>query len=94
MQPRREAGVAFTLSFELVALNLPDRMGLHSLCLAKERKKTLNLEKGELRDPDELADDVSMRGHWGNGDYRIYLSDDEKFDYVLGLIRQSFDAQQ
>jgi hypothetical protein len=28
------------LSFELVALNLPDRMGLHSLCLAKERKKT------------------------------------------------------
>lgn len=54
----------------------------------------LNLEKGELRDPDELADDVSMRGHWGNGDYRIYLSDDEKFDYVLSLIQQSFDAQQ
>ena len=54
----------------------------------------LNLEKGELQDPDELADDVSMRGHWGNGDYRIYFSDDEKFDYVLGLIRQSFDAQQ
>ena len=38
MQPPPRGGVAFSLSFELVALNLPDRMGLHSLCLAEERK--------------------------------------------------------
>ncbi len=54
----------------------------------------LNLEKGQLNDPEGLAEDVSELGHWGNGDYRIYLSDDAKIDYALGLIRQSFDAQQ
>ena len=57
-------------------------------------KVFLNLEKGGLKDPDGVAEDVSNLGHWGNGDYRIYLADDEKFAYVLGLLKQSFDAQQ
>ena len=57
-------------------------------------KVYLNLEKGDLKDPDGVAEDVSNLGHWGNGDYRIYLADDEKFDYVLGLLKQSFDAQK
>ncbi len=52
----------------------------------------INLRKGELNDPDEVADDVSNIGHWGNGDYRIYLKDDSDFDYVLGLIKQSYSA--
>ena len=44
MQPRREAGVAFSLSFELVALNLPDRMGLHSPCLVEDWEKTFHCQ--------------------------------------------------
>ena len=44
MQPRREAGVAFPLSFELVALNPPDRMGLHSLCLVEDWEKTFHCQ--------------------------------------------------
>ena len=55
-------------------------------------KLFINLRKGELNDPDEMADDVSNIGHWGNGDYRVYLKDDSDFDYVLGLIKQSYSA--
>ncbi len=52
----------------------------------------INLHKGELTDPEELADDVSDIGHWGNGDYRVYLKSDTDFDYILGLIKQSYRA--
>ncbi len=55
-------------------------------------KLFINLKKGELNDPEELADDVSNIGHWGNGDYRVYLKDGSDFDYVLGLIKQSYSA--
>lgn len=57
-------------------------------------KLFINLKKGELNDPDEVADDVSSIGHWGNGDYRIYLTEDSDFDYILGLIMQSYQANR
>lgn len=57
-------------------------------------KLFVNLRKGELTDPDELADDVSNVGHWGNGDYRIYLKEDSDFDYILDLIKQSYQANR
>lgn len=53
-------------------------------------KVTINLSKGKLDDPDKLAEDVSSTGHWGNGDYRIILSDDETLDYAINLIKQSY----
>ena len=53
-------------------------------------KLFINMRAGALNDPDELADDVSNIGHWGNGDYRVYLTMDTNFDYVLGLIKQSY----
>lgn len=52
----------------------------------------INLRKGMLNDPEEIADDVSNIGHWGNGDYRIYLKDETELDYVVGLIKQSYLA--
>lgn len=55
-------------------------------------KLFINLKIGELSDPDEVADDVSNTGHWGNGDYRVYLTEDSDFDYVIGLIMQSYQA--
>ena len=55
-------------------------------------KLFINLKKGELNDPDEITDDVSNTGHWGNGDYRVYLTEDSDFDYVFGLIMQSYHA--
>lgn len=53
----------------------------------------LNLKKGALNDPAGLAEDVSAIGHWGSGDYRVYMQSDENLDYVVGLIRQSFKNQ-
>ena len=51
----------------------------------------INMRKGTLYDPDELTDDVSNIGHWGNGDYRIYLSEENRLDYVIGLLKQSYE---
>lgn len=53
-------------------------------------KITINLPKGKLNDPDNLAKDVSTTGHWGNGDYTIILSDNEMLDYAVNLIKQSY----
>ena len=50
----------------------------------------VNMRKGTLKDPDNMADDVSNLGHWGNGDYRIYLKPDSDFEYVMGLINQAY----
>lgn len=52
-------------------------------------KMWLNLAKGELDDPKELSRDVSNVGHWGNGSYEIKIVNDENFEYILSLIRQS-----
>lgn len=53
-------------------------------------KVTINLPKGKLNDPNNLAEDVSSTGHWGNGDYRIIISDDEMLEYTISLIKQSY----
>ena len=54
----------------------------------------INLVKGELIDPESMATDVSEIGHWGNGDYRVYLSDEKQINYVMRLIKQSYDANK
>jgi predicted transport protein len=53
-------------------------------------KMWLNLGKGELDDPKKIARDVSSVGHWGNGDYEIKLLNDNDFEYILSLIKQSY----
>ncbi len=50
----------------------------------------INLRKGTLNDPDDIADDVSGIGHWGNGDYRVYINSESDFDYIYDLIMQSY----
>ena len=47
----------------------------------------------ELDDPKGLADDISEKGRWGNGDVSIKVSSEEEIPYVLGLIRQSLEKQ-
>lgn len=53
-------------------------------------KLTINLKKGELDDPKNIARDISEIGHWGNGDYEINLKDIDDIDYVMSLIKQSW----
>ena len=56
----------------------------------KSLKMWLNMFKGELDDPKELARDVANIGHWGNGDYELQIKDDENIDYIMSLIKQSY----
>lgn len=60
----------------------------------KALKMWLNLNIGELDDNKLIARDVSKTGHWGNGDYEIQISNDDEFEYILSLIRQSFNRNK
>lgn len=53
-------------------------------------KLWLNLNKGELDDPRNIARDVAAVGHWGNGDYEIILKPGNDLDYLMTLIKQSY----
>ncbi len=54
----------------------------------------INLKLGKLDDPKNIARNVSKIGHWGNGDYEIGISDDDNLEYVLSLIKQSYNINK
>jgi predicted transport protein len=53
----------------------------------------LNLKKGELSDPLRQTEDVSVKGHWGNGDYKLLIKSDDEIEYGISLIKQSYNKQ-
>jgi predicted transport protein len=60
------------------------------ICILKNSLKIwINLKKGKLDDPKKLAEDVSEKGHWGNGDYQIQVETDKDLEYIMSLIKQS-----
>lgn len=54
----------------------------------------INMKKGSLNDYLNLTEDLSEKGHWGNGDYRIWLKNESHIDYALGLIKSSYQNQK
>lgn len=62
--------------------------------LGKSLKIYLNLKSDELEDLRKISRDVSNVGHWGNGAYEIKLSTDENIDYIMSLIKQSYDKNK
>jgi len=50
----------------------------------------LALRKGKLKDPRNLATDVSQMGHWGSGDYAITLESRKQLAYALKLLNQAY----
>lgn len=60
----------------------------------KSLKIWLNLKKGELDDPKQLASDVSGKGHLGNGHYEIIIRDDSNIEYILSLIKQALNKNK
>ena len=60
----------------------------------KALKIWLNLKKGELKDPKGIARDVSNIGHWGNGDYEIQINDNSNLEYIISLIKQSYEKNR
>ena len=60
------------------------------VCILKNSLKIwINLKKGKLDDPKKLAEDVSEKGHWGNGDYQIQVETDNDLQYIMSLIKQA-----
>ncbi len=72
--------IAFIASSNVVDVNIQ----------RNQIKLWLNMSKGELDDPKELARDVANIGHWGNGDYELQIRDDENIEYIMSLIKQSY----
>ena len=50
---------------------------------------TLNIKKGCLNDPMNIAEDISDKGHHGNGDYRVFIKNEDDIDNIIPLVRQS-----
>jgi predicted transport protein len=57
---------------------------------SKDIQIIINLKNGELDDPKHLAKDVSSLGHWGNGDYRINMANEDDIEYIMSLVKQSW----
>ncbi len=55
----------------------------------KGLKLWINLKKGSLDDPKNIARDVSDKGHWGSGDYEIQFGDTSNLEYIMSLIKQA-----
>ncbi len=51
----------------------------------------INLLFGELDDHKKMARNVSDVGKWGNGDYAIKVNNDKDLEYILSLIKQSYE---
>ena len=50
-----------------------------------------NVKKGQL--DENICRDVSEVGHWGVGDYELNVKDDNNFEYVMSLIRQTYELK-
>lgn len=57
----------------------------------------LNVKTGTLDDPEGLAQDLETPvkiGHWGNGDYRVEITSQTDLDYVMTLVKQSYEMNR
>ncbi len=50
----------------------------------------LNVKFGSLDDPEGRLRDMRHQGHWGNGDYEIFVTSPDEVDYVMTLVKQSY----
>jgi len=57
----------------------------------KKLKLWISLKIGELNDYKNLMRDVSHIGHHGIGDYEGFIDENTDLDYVMSLIKQSYD---
>ena len=61
-----------------------------------ELRITLNIKSGNINDPNSKTTDFTKpkKGHWGNGDYEVKIDDKKDLDYVMSLIKQSYDLNK
>lgn len=51
----------------------------------------INMKSGTLNDPENLTKTFDGKGHWGNGDYYVLIDEKTDLDYVMFLIKQSYN---
>lgn len=54
----------------------------------------INLPVGSINDPDKMAVTYDGKKHWGHGDYSIYIQKDTDLDYVMYLLKQSYERNK
>lgn len=54
-------------------------------------KLSLDIPISELNDEKGLCEDVSYKGRWGTGQTRVYLKDEQDVNYIINLIKQSYE---
>jgi predicted transport protein len=54
-------------------------------------KLRINLKKGQLDDPKKIFRDVANIGTFGVGDYEAVVTPDSDIDYLMSLIKQSYN---
>ncbi len=52
---------------------------------------SLNMQFDEVNDPKGICRDITDKGRWGNGDVEVGISNFEELDYIMFLIKQTFD---
>ncbi|GAA5030929.1 hypothetical protein GCM10011506_21800 [Marivirga lumbricoides] len=58
----------------------------------KQLRVRINLKKGTLEDYKILFRDVSEIGHWGLGDYEAVVTPETDLDYLMSLVKQSYNV--
>lgn len=58
---------------------------------SKQLKLFLDIPCQELNDSRKLGRDVSGIGHWGSGSTQVHLDTVDDIDYVMSLVRQSYE---
>lgn len=49
----------------------------------------INAKKGSLDDPKNITIDASIKGHYGNGDYELNVTDTKNLEYIMSLVKQA-----
>ena len=59
----------------------------------KQLKIFINMKFGSIPDPMNISRDVSEIGHYGNGEYEIKVNGDTDLDYLMVMIKQSYNSK-
>jgi predicted transport protein len=59
----------------------------------KQLKIFINMKFGSIPDPMNISRDVSKIGHYGNGGYEIKVNGETDLDYLMVMIKQSYNSK-
>lgn len=89
-----DSDIALNVRKRFIGFQSSGKTFMDIVVLKKSLKIYLNLKSGELKDHEDIARDVSNVGHWGNGAYEIPLSPESEIEYIISLIKQSFNKNK